>query len=445
MPGRSELDIAVVTLDKPLSVPPVPMLWARVVRGETRPRGFVGTGFPAAAGTQSHPFFGQLTDVADADRLDLHIASSLPGNWKAWAGASGTMIFCDGSAVGVVASVDGRWTGKLSATPLHRLLSDSDFQRWYVDEGESMPSLHLLGGAREAPLDLIAGALHRLDRHDAYRAARDHLQARGQAAAAPRPPQLLVAAGLEADWHHKLMQQLAESLEVQRLLGREANAQEVIVELPWPREDRIVDPGLALLDLLGPMYAAAQLDPPAREDLSAVKERKRLGKRLDDGVSPRGYWTLLQQRQAYGGHGALLQGLIQFWAGLQTRHPMFLFLCLALDDPPRRKPPLLGFLAPQPPKPETDLKAVIKRSLAPLGPHLASLPDLDAIASHHVTPWINDLKRRFPTLNSSQLDLFGAALQTRLGSEGLRLAPLSACLGEVLFSSLHGVPQKGFS
>lgn len=435
------LDMCILKLDQAIALPAEPVRWAAWVGGESGyPRTFFGIGFPAAAGDKSYPFFGHLTRVSDADRFDLHIGSALPGNWRKWAGASGTMIFCDGHAIGVVCRVDAGFQGKLTATPLQRLLDDVSFGAWW--EGEQrlpLPVPHVMGSIGESPLELIGGKLHRLDRADALSGARRRIAELSQAGGDAVSPQVLVVTGLQEDWHHKLIQHIGENADVQHLLGREARPEEVIVELPWPREERIDAPAEALATLLQPLYRASFLAEPttdAKHDADALKE---LAARLDDGASPRAYWTLLHRRQAYGGHGALLRSLLQWWAALPTRRPQFLFVCLALDEPAvAPQSTLAAFFLGEPPQPETDLQDTIERALMALGDRVRNLPTLTPIHPHHIKPWIDDLRSPGRAINPVALDLFSASLQMHLQQKGpMRLAPLSASLSGLLLSALN--------
>ncbi len=433
-PQDPTLDVAVVRLKA--SIPPddADMQWARVPRGDTYPRRFDGVGFPAAAGTSSHALWGSLSDTPDASRLTLQLDSGEPQDLDNWGGASGTVVFCDGAAVGVVKTVDRRWTKVLTATPLHHLLDAPDFQRWWREEQHlPLPELRSLSAANASPLDPFVENVHCLDRVDAMQEARAHIEAIARVRAPASPAQVLVVPGLEDDLHPKLMLKIANHPGMRRLLGGpDADAQEVMVHLRWPHEDHVHDPQAALVALLQPMFDAARIDLRGTPDPLAL--RPLLQQRLNEAHTPMAYWTLLRRAQNRRGHTTLLQQLIGFWEGLATRRPVFLFLCAALDEAPPSEParaPLLRFLRPAAAPVDADLPEVLEQVLQPLGERCSGIAPLDAIQEHHIDPWIEDLQRQ-PGLRKAELELFGARLKTRIGKQGLRLNPLMASLKELL-------------
>ena len=433
-PEDPTLDIAVVRLQAALPLADADMPWARVPHGDAYPRRFDGVGFPAAAGNKSHAMWGSLNDLPDASQLDLHLDSGEPQELENWGGASGTVVFCDGAAVGVVKTVDRRWNKLLTATPLHHLLDAPDFQRWWRDVQQlPLPALRSLGAANASPLDPFVEKLHWLDRVDALQETRGYIEELSRARAPAYPAQVLVVPGLQDDLHAKLMLKIADHPGMRRLLGGpDAAATDVLVRLPWPDENHVLDPQAALVSVLQPLFAAAHIDLRGTPEPLAL--RSLLQQRLDDDGAPFAYWTLLQRAQNRRGHTALLQQLLGFWEGLATRRPVFLFLCVALDEVSAAeplKPRFSLFQRRAQVPPDADLPEVLEQLLLPLGERCGGLSQLDAIQAHHVDPWIEELQRH-PGLRKADLELFGARLKARVGSSGLRLNPLMAALKELL-------------
>ena len=443
LPDDETLDIAIVVLDKPADVAEGVVPLGRISRGEAETRRVECTGFPNAAGESSQRVVSLLSEVPDAGRQDLDVISAHPTEMSEWSGLSGALVFSGVVAIGVVATVHSGYYGKLTATPLHRLFADAAFRRWWSGQGGSLELTQLkpqgLSTSHDAAPDEIARHLHWLDRSDTYSDARDHLRR----SASPSSRVVLIT-GVEQDFHHKFIQRLGESNEIQRLLDREAQPQDIFVELPWPQQDTIKYPDRALHELLRPLLVAGGIEslPGGESDVyieSDSADIRLLVSRLGDGTAPRAYWTLLRRHQAHGGHGALVQELLAFWSRLTCRQPVYLFLCVALDDfpPPRRS--IASFLK-APPPPETDLDDVLAAALEALPDRYEELRGLQEISMHHVTPWIAELKLRCRELPGETLDRFGAALRWQLGlhPKGLRLAHVAAELGPIYIRTMYG-------
>ena len=447
LPEDATLDIAVVVLDKPADVTDgfVPM--GRIRLGEPDTRRVECTGFPSAAGESSQRVVGLLSEVPDEGRQDLDVTSAHPLDMREWSGLSGALVFSGAVAIGVVATVHSGYSGKLTATPLHRLFEDAAFCRWWSGQGGSLELLQLqspgLATSDDVAPNEIARHLHWLDRSDTYADARDHLRRKGVS-----NRRVVVIPGMEQDVHHNFIQRLGESNEIKRLLDRDAPCHEIFVELPWPQQDTIKHPDRALRELLRPLLVAGGIDllrgseTESGSDVDIESDSgdiRHLVARLGDGTASRAYWTLLRRQQAHGGHGALVQRLLAFWSRLKCQQPVYLFLCVTLDDfpPPRRS--ILSFLK-APPPPETDLDDVLAAALEALPDRHEELRGLQEISMHHVTPWIAELKLRCPELPGETLDRFGAALQVHLGlhSMGLRLAPVAAELGPIYRRTMCG-------
>src|SRR6185312_9891968 len=84
----------------------------------------------------------------------------------------------------------------------------------------------------------IAANVFLMDRKDPVSSIKRHLrELTGEVSS-----QVVVIPGVEDDEHAHVIRQLSEDPEVQRVLGREASSEHVIVPLPWPLEERQVIP-----------------------------------------------------------------------------------------------------------------------------------------------------------------------------------------------------------
>ncbi|MED5621948.1 trypsin-like peptidase domain-containing protein [Ideonella sp. BN130291] len=421
------LDVALVALDQEVAVAPEPPLLGLVAVDDLYAHPCECVGFPAAAVDASRLLKGNASYVPTHKRFDIDVFGTVnAAQWEEWAGFSGSLVFSRGHAIGVVHTVDGRWQGKLTATPLRRLVDEPAFQAFWRAEG--LPELRPrpLSGAEESPLEFIVGQLHLLDRKDPVNAVLATLRK-----LPPRTPsRVFVVPGLTKDLHHRFIQRLAETPEMQRLLERETSAPEVIQTLPWPETTVVDDPAAALCELLAPLYRAARLPPPGAD---APPEAALLRQRLDDGVMPRACWALVERPRAFGGHAELLRRLIAFWMTLDAGRPAALFLCIDCEEPPPAKPSRWRSLFAKAPQPEADLLTAIDDALERWAERMAPVDELEAIVPTHVTPWITELKQqqRLGRVRPGMLDVLDLSLRNALG-EGLRLADVGVRIGPLL-------------
>lgn len=430
-----EVDAAVLVLDHEIAIDDNPVLWARLPRGSGSAHAFAATGFPQVTGTRSHPFFGQVTEVADAGWLDLHIEGALPDQWSSWRGASGALVFCGAQAVGIVRSVDKRFTGKLTATPVHRLFEDPEFCAWWQHQNLPIPIIPPIGV--DSSLEVVGRQLHRLNRVDQTQSILEWLHEKIEPPQSTNSPKVVLISGRDADLHHKFIQKLADSAEIQLHFGRSVRPEDLIVELPWPLQERITAPGRALLGVLEPLFVAtgAQYEPgQALNDemwLSAVSAK------LDNPFAPRAYWTLLRNEKAFGNHATVLERLVEFWRGLTCRNDIYLFLCITRDEPPPRTVSPFHFFS-APPEHESNFLSLTRDILMTIPPsQFLHVQDLAAITSPDVDPWLRDLRGRARSFSDVDVSLFGATLKRHLGETGLRLLTIEASLGELLHKALR--------
>jgi hypothetical protein len=432
--SREGVDAAVLVLDREIKVDDEPVLWARLPRGVGAIHAFAATGFPQITGAQSHPFFGRVAEVADTGWLDLHIEGALPDKWSSWRGASGALVFCGSHAVGIVRSVDKRFTGKLTATPLHRLLEDPDFCEWWQRQDLPLPKTPNLG--EDSPLELIGGHLHRLNRVDQTESILDWLSDLEGPRRAGKCPKIVLISGYDADLHHKFIQKLAESAEIQSAFGRSVRPEDLIVELPWPLQERISAPGRALLALLEPLFAATGAQHELGQELNDRRWLSAVSAKLDSPFAPRAYWTLVRNDKAFGNHATVLERLVEFWMGLSCRQETYLFLCMTRDEPPPRASSPFDFFSARP-EHESNLLHLARDILTTVpSAQLLRVQELAAITSPDVDSWLRDFRSRVRSLSNVEISLFGAVLKRYLGESGLRLLAVEASLGELLHKAL---------
>lgn len=436
LPKDASLDLAVVRLDKPVPGLSGVIELARIAPNSGEALAVSGTGFPQAVDDASHTFRGLVNFEPIEQLLVLSVSSALPKLNEDWSGASGTVLLSQERAIGVVATVDLRFNGQLSVVPVQRLLQAGGFAAWWSQQGLSPLTLRSLGAESGSALEEIVAQIHWLDREQPFQQAQAHIETATQTR---RPlPRLVFVPGRAHDLHRHLIQRIAESSRTQRLLGRHVAPQDLLVNLPWPA---VCEPGdLALAELLTPLYDAARLPSPDAGQLgdSASLSALALAQALDNQVTPNAWWTQLNRAVGGPGAGALLQSLIQFWSCLPVRRPLFLFVCLALDEPPAKPKSLLGFLSHARPADTPAVEAVLEAALQERAEQVLFLDELEPIVSGHVNRWVSQSLANCQRSSAQQLAVFEAELAQRLGSDGLPLEPIVAMLPAVLAAAtLH--------
>lgn len=167
-------DVTVVRLDTPLVQPMRPLTCARVT--DIEPLDCFFTGFPMAAGADTRTVTGTLTLEPVTGRFDLDYYSASPPSERDWGGVSGSMVFHQDWAVGVVRTVSMAWNKKFTATPLALILDDPGFRHYWDAQGEPRIPVRDLarrtGAARGSERDM-ASLLVWCDRSREYRTLRD--------------------------------------------------------------------------------------------------------------------------------------------------------------------------------------------------------------------------------------------------------------------------------
>jgi hypothetical protein len=416
-------DLAIVKLDKDLNYPE---LAARplglVSREELLPHACWATGFPAAAGKIGHQIEATLSWAPAAQRFDLSIKSALPRNWRQWAGLSGAAVFAGGMPVGVIRTVDSEWDGLLTATPIQHLCEDAGFRSYCVGDGLEIPVVREISRFQPRAHSQIQAYMYRIDRRNAVEQVRTHLRELNSHV----KPQVIAIPGLDEDEHHTLIQQLSQDPTVQRFLGRAATSEHVIVDLPWPSEETEIDADLWFGRLVDQIFSRAHLKPPSgRMQLNIAPLRQR----LNDPVTPRAFWVLVRRAIAFGGHGRLLNKLLDFWYDLPAGTPVILLLCLAWNEPVSRAPTLVPFLYRRPTKPDLELERALKR--AESRRQLSTIDELPLITGHHIGSWIEECRLLCRSTPPEQFDGLHVSLLNRVGN-GKRLRGVLAELGELL-------------
>jgi len=415
-------DLAIVKLD----AGPVPgiagLRFGVVPRDELATYRCVGTGFPAAAGVYSHQIEAKLSWVLDDQRFNLDIGSALPNKWEDWAGLSGAVIFASGLPVGVVRTVKGDWNRLLTATPIQHLIEDERFRKFWDDEGLGMVESELITPVQQTILSQVASLIYRLDRGDTSGQILKHLRTLNT----PATPQVILIPGLDEDEHRHLIQQLSEDPVIQRILRRSAASDQVIVDLPWPAEEKEIDSDLWFERVIDRFCKRIRIDPPPSGQLPSFE---RLRERFDEAATPRAYWVLVRRAVAIAGHGKLLRRVLDFWQSLPPGRPVILLLCLAWDEPVATGKSLLPFLPRRPQLPDPDLEPTIK--LAVDQKRLTAIEELSLITGDHIGPWIDEVRELCRSAKSDKFDGLRALLLNRIG-DGKRLRRVSADIGELL-------------
>jgi hypothetical protein len=404
-------------------LPPDPIPFGFVPRGDLDPRPFACTGFPAAAGAASSTVYGQLTYVPNYYRFDVNVHSAIATELEDWGGLSGALLFCAGSAIAVVHTAEGRYRGKLTATPLDLLLSHDPFLEYWRKQNIALP------GKVEVDTNLaerVHALRYLLDRKNETKDVKDRILQTSTGLA-----QVIVIHGLDEDELCHMMSQLSANGELARFFERDVGVDKAIPELPWPSDIRQVDPDDAWPSLIAPFYSAVNVEQPPR---GAPPTFAAIRRNLDTKTTPRAFFTLVRKRNAFGGHGRLLRKLLDFWDALGDGLPVFLFLTLALDDaeiPPAPKPSLWKVPTKQW-VPEIELEHELQAGQDRLAGRWAVFGPLGQIAPEHIDSWTKDL--RFQpnlSLSSSWLNLLGSKLQYRVGA-GMRARRVGAELAMLL-------------
>jgi hypothetical protein len=200
----------------------------------------------------------------------------------------------------------------------------------------------------------------------------------------------------------------------------------VIVDLPWPAEEKEIDSDLWFERLIDRFCKRIRIDPPPSGGLPNLE---RLRERFDDPATPRAYWVLVRRAIAIAGHGKLLRRLLDFWQSLPPGRPVILLLCLAWDEPIATAKSLLPFLPARPQQPDPDLEPTIK--LAVDEQRLTAVEELSLITGDHIGPWIEEVREFCRSAVSDKFDGLRALLLSRIGN-GKRLRQVSADIGELL-------------
>jgi hypothetical protein len=150
------LDVALVLLDGEVAVPE-PVRWGRPVG--RRVLGYEGLGFPRASTQEAREvehLRGELSPLSSGASglyvLDQRIAPDRrPDGRQAWAGASGTAVFCEGRLVGVVVRDDQAYGNRrLRACPAHAFVGNGVFQEILGEYADGSPELVSIGVALPA-------------------------------------------------------------------------------------------------------------------------------------------------------------------------------------------------------------------------------------------------------------------------------------------------------
>jgi hypothetical protein len=213
---------------------------------------------------------------------------------------------------------------------------------------------------------------------------------------------------------------------IQRILRRSAASDQVIVDLPWPAEEKEIDSDLWFERVIDRFCKRIRIDPPPSGQLPSFE---RLRERFDEAATPRAYWVLVRRAVAIAGHGRLLRRVLDFWQSLPPGRPVILLLCLAWDEPVATGKSLLPFLPRRPQLPDPDLEPTIK--LAVDQKRLTTIEELSLITGDHIGPWIDEVRELCRSAKSDKFDGLRALLLNRIG-DGKRLRRVSADIGELL-------------
>jgi hypothetical protein len=150
-PDRDLAIIEINAADEPLHDPQFPIVeFGRVPFAPTA-WNCSATGFPKASGRDDRTIDAKVRWVVRGVRFDVDVASSIPRDWKKWAGFSGAVLFSEALALAVIGQVDEDWGGKLRATPVQLLLQDRDFLTYWERQHMPLPSLRLFAYESDGP------------------------------------------------------------------------------------------------------------------------------------------------------------------------------------------------------------------------------------------------------------------------------------------------------
>jgi hypothetical protein len=417
-------DLAIVQLDADPGLQIERLRFGLVPRDELKPYLCFGIGFPAAAGALSHQIEARLSWVLDDRRFNLDIATALPKKWRDWAGLSGAVIFASGLPVGVVRTVKGDWNGLLTATPVQHLIEDQGFCKFWSDTGLATPGKEIITPLQQTVRHQVSSLIYRLDRKHTS----GQIVTRLRGLNASTPPQVIMIPGRDEDEHRHIVEQLSQDSAVQRILGRSAASDQVIIDLPWPAEEQEIDADLWFDQVIDRFCKRIRVDPPAS---GQSPDLQRLRQRLDEASTPKAYWVLVRRAIAIAGHGKLLQRLLDFWHSLPPGKPIVLLICLAWDEPAASTNSLLSFLPRKQRQPDPELEPAI--TLAIDQHRLTAVDELALITGDHIGPWIDELRDtcRVGSGMSGNFDVLRVSLLNRIG-DGKRLRRVSADIGDLL-------------
>jgi hypothetical protein len=429
VPRTEATDLAIVTLTEGSRLADISE--SSVVLGVLpRDRGhvrFYARGFPEASGVADREITGLLGWNIEEGLLDLDVLGSLPKEGSKWAGFSGAALFCSGVPLGVIKAYGANWDGLLHATPLQHLLDDAEFIEWWTGpQGQRRPERRVVGQAGSELAAQISLRVFRIDR--GRETARIMNELRSLPAEAI--PKIIAVPGRDEDEHRYLITRLATEPAIMRLLGRETSPEKVIIPLPWPAEEDTIDPDERLHLLVEELFRAANLSPPP---LGASPDLKALREAFNGGDVPRGFYVLVRKAVALHGHGALLRAWLKLWEDLGNKgagQPVILFLCLALNDPAPRPPPLLPWRRPR--RIEVDPEFMQTLEEADTGNKAVFLDDLDDILPTHLPSWAKELRGTCQEDRLGLLDQFSLELLGRVGPKGVPMLTVSTEIGKLL-------------
>ncbi|MFB7122978.1 trypsin-like peptidase domain-containing protein [Kitasatospora sp. NPDC056273] len=151
-PHPDGLDVALLLLSSDVVVPGQTVRWGRPVGRAVL--GYEGLGFPKAStqeGREVEYLRGELSPLSSGASglyvLDQQIAPDPRSDGKkAWSGASGSAVFCEGRLVGVVIRDDqGYGNRRLRACPAHAFLQNGVFDEVLGKYADGTPELASIG------------------------------------------------------------------------------------------------------------------------------------------------------------------------------------------------------------------------------------------------------------------------------------------------------------
>jgi hypothetical protein len=366
----------------------------------------LGLGFPEAQKEKDeqgeYTVSGRLVWVREFDRFDLQLTSPAPKTRERWGGLSGTAVFADDLLMGVVLSFDTQWDGLvLKIRPIERITRHAGF----LGPFGGGPAPRLIDWRPDASLaEQITSLLSWVDRRPQVESVGSLLKP--LSARRVGPPVRVIATGGEEDEHHRLIERLSGSPEIQSLVG-DCGPGEAIVSLDWPTAIQI-DPERAWRLQLAQIRS--QFDIPEGVEVTPSEVRDRLPPQAQG----KAFWWLVQTSRVGPGHGALLRMWTQFWNEVRERGegaPLVLILCIVVDGEP--PPPKMSiFRSAQRPDPEPFVE--ILEALHGAG-QSELLDELQPIRRMVDLPnWKRDVLARRPRLRPEQLDVIVARIENRI-------------------------------